>query len=123
MWQGGRPSGRLGLTGFASGAFTRSTPTGTPPHVACPHDPDCTAYEPPARLDARGGAGTVRAALHRARLPGRGRAPAVLRSSRGADLDVVVDQDRRLPGGLRLLLAIRQVRHRREGREADGPRR
>ena len=43
--------------------------------------------------------------------------------SRGADFDAAVDQDRRLPGGLRLLPAERALRHRRQGREADEPRR
>ena len=45
------------------------------------------------------------------------------RSGRGADLDAAVDQDRRLPGGLRLLPAGGALRHRRQGREADGARR
>ncbi len=45
------------------------------------------------------------------------------RSGRGADLDPAVDQDRWLPGGLRLLPAGGAIRHRREGREADEPRR
>ena len=36
--------------------------------------------------------------------------------------DAAVDQDRRLPGGLRLLSAERALRHRREGRETDGGR-
>ena len=44
------------------------------------------------------------------------------RSDRGADLDPAVDQDRRLPGGLRLLPAGRAIRHRRQGRKADGRR-
>ena len=41
---------------------------------------------------------------------------------RGAGLDAAFDQDRRLPGGLRLLSAEREIRHRRQGREADEPR-
>ena len=45
------------------------------------------------------------------------------RSGRGADLDAALDQDRRLPGGLRLLSAERAIRDRRQGREADEPRR
>ncbi len=48
---------------------------------------------------------------------------ASFRPDRGADLDAAVDQDRRLPGGLRLLPAERALRHRRQGREADEPRR
>ena len=42
---------------------------------------------------------------------------------RGPALDAAVDQDRRLPRGLRLLPAKRPLRDRRRGREADGPRR
>ena len=38
---------------------------------------------------------------------------AQLRSDRGAALHAAVDQDRRLPGGLRLLPAERALRHRR----------
>ena len=38
---------------------------------------------------------------------------------RSADLDLAVDQDRRLPGGLRLLPAGGALRHRRQGRKAD----
>ena len=49
-------------------------------------------------------------------------APRQFRSGRGPGLDAAVDQDRRLPGGLRLLPAERQLRHRRQGREADEPR-
>ena len=52
----------------------------------------------------------------------RGASP-VLRSNRSPDLDAAVDQDRRLPGGLRLLPAERALRHRREADEADGARR
>ena len=48
---------------------------------------------------------------------------AAFRSDRSADFDAAVDQDRRLPGGLRLLPAKRALRHRRRGREADGGRR
>ena len=44
------------------------------------------------------------------------------RRARGADFHASVDQDRRLPGGLRLLSAKRALRNRRQGGEADGPR-
>ena len=77
----------------------------------------------PPRLDARGRARAVRAAVPGAAVPRAGDAPAELRSDRSADLDAALDQDRRLPGGLRLLSAERALRHRRQGREADGPRR
>ena len=56
-------------------------------------------------------------------VPRAERPPRAFRSDRGADLDAAVDQDRRLPGGLRLLPAERALRHRRQGREADGARR
>ena len=46
------------------------------------------------------------------------RAPS--RGGRGAALHLAVDQDRRLPGGLRLLLAVGACGHRPQGREADG---
>ncbi len=48
---------------------------------------------------------------------------SAFRSDRSADLDPAVDQDRRLPGGLRLLPAGRAIQHRRQGREADVARR
>ncbi len=56
-------------------------------------------------------------------LPRAGGASGELRSDRSADLDAAVDQDRRLPGGLRLLSAGRAIQHRRQGREADVARR
>ena len=46
--------------------------------------------------------------------------PRASRRGRGAALHPAVDQDRRLPGGLRLLLAVGQRRHRAEGDQADG---
>ena len=49
----------------------------------------------------------------------RAHPPDAFRSGRGADLDAAVDQDRRLPGGLRLLPAERALRHRRRCRKAD----
>ena len=49
-------------------------------------------------------------------------APRKFRPVRGAGLDAAFDQDRRLSGGLRLLSAEREIRHRRQGREADEPR-
>ena len=77
----------------------------------------------PPRLDARGGARAVRAAVPGADVPRPERPPGAFRSGRGADLDAALDQDRRLPGGLRLLSAERALRHRRQGREADERRR
>ena len=65
----------------------------------------------------------VRAAVSRTAVPGRAASTGAFRSGRGADLDAAVDQDRRLPGGLRLLPAGGALRHRRQGREADGARR
>ena len=43
-----------------------------------------------------------------------------LRSDRGRVRDAAVDQDRRLPRGLRLLPAGCPLRHRRRGHQADG---
>ena len=40
---------------------------------------------------------------------------------RGADLDIIVDQDRRLFGGLRLLSAKCALRYRGTRGKADGP--
>ena len=77
---------------------------------------------PAPRLDARGGAGAVRAAVSRADVPCGAGASREFRSGRGADLDTAVDQDRRLPGGLRLLPAVGEIRHRRQSRETDGSR-
>ena len=54
--------------------------------------------------------------LHAARAAGAPRAP---RAQHGADEHAAVDQDRRLPGGLRLLPAERALRHRGRGRGAD----
>ena len=77
----------------------------------------------PQRLDPRRGPRAVRAAVPRADVRGRPHPPDAFRSDRGADLDAAVDQDRRLPGGLRLLPAGGALRHRRRRRKADEPRR
>ena len=77
---------------------------------------------PASRLDARRGARAVRSAVPGADVPRPERPPAEFRSGRGADFDAAVDQDRRLPGGLRLLSAKRALRHRRARRKADGAR-
>ena len=50
------------------------------------------------------------------------RSPRKFRSGRGADFDAAFDQDRRLPGGLRLLSAERALRDRRARRKADAAR-
>ena len=42
--------------------------------------------------------------------------------TRGADFHAALDQDRRLPGGLRLLSAERALRYRRQGGKAHGAR-
>src|SRR5262249_137726 len=74
------------------------------------------------RLDARGGARAVRVAVSRIDLSrATGSSPA-LRSHRGADVDVDLDQDRRLSGRLRLLSAKRALRHGRQGGKADARR-
>ena len=77
----------------------------------------------PPRLDPRRGARAVRPAVPGADVPRAERAPRQFRTRRGADFDAAVDQDRRLPGGLRLLSAERELRHRRARRKADGARR
>ena len=68
-------------------------------------------------------ADAFRSSVHRARVPRGGGASRASRGGRGAALHPAVDQDRRVPGGLRLLLAIGACRHGSEGREADGRRR
>src|SRR5262249_43981039 len=72
------------------------------------------------RLDARAGARPVRSPVPRPHFPRPAHPSAALRSARGADLDAALDQDRRLPGGLRLLPAKRALRGGCQSREADG---
>ena len=57
--------------------------------------------------------------VHRAQTVHR----ALFGEQQGAALLAALDQDRRLPGGLRLLPAGGALQHRREGRAADGGRR
>src|SRR5215475_2526247 len=64
------------------------------------------------RLDAGAGVRPVRAAVSGIDVPGAARAPAEFRSGGGADFHAHVDQDRRLPGRLRLLPAERALRDR-----------
>ena len=64
----------------------------------------------------------VFAAVPGTAVPCRPGAPREFRSRRGADLDAALDQDRRLPGRLRLLPAVGEIRHRRRRRKADEPR-
>ena len=77
----------------------------------------------PPRLDPRRGARAVRSAVPGADVPRAKRASRQFRARRGADFDAAVDQDRRLPRGLRLLSAERELRYRRARRKADGARR
>ena len=69
-------------------------------------------------VDARGSAGAARTALQRPDVPRARRAPPALRPERRAGLDAALDQDRRLPRGLRLLPAEHPLRHRRRARGA-----
>jgi len=73
----------------------------------------------PARLVAGGGAGALCAAVHGPHPEGATRAPRLPRTERRADEHFAVDQDRRLPGRLRLLPAERPLRHRCGCRSAD----
>ena len=57
------------------------------------------------------GRGAVRAAVPGSAVPGAARAPRPPRAEHGADEHAAVDQDRRLPGGLRVLPAERALRH------------
>src|SRR5688572_6113153 len=59
----------------------------------------------PQQLDARGSARAASPAIRRPDAPRAIRPPPALRPERRAGLDAAVDQDRRLPGGLRLLPA------------------
>ncbi len=65
----------------------------------------------PPRLDARRSARALPAAVQRPDFPGPDGTPRAFQRQRGPDLDVIVDQDRRLSGGLRLLSAERTFRH------------
>ena len=76
----------------------------------------------PSRLVAGRGAGAVRTAVHRPAAQGPAGAPRAPRAEHGADEHTAVDQDRGLPGGLRLLPAERALRHRRRGRGPDAGR-
>ena len=68
-----------------------------------------------------------RLAVQRPDFPGPDGAPSAFQRQRGPDLDLAVDQDRRLPGRLRLLPAERAFRHGPQVTETDvergGPRR
>ena len=66
-----------------------------------------------AALDRRGDRGAVRAAVQRSAAIARSRCIARISIQRGAAVDAAVDQDRRLPGGLRLLPAGGALPHRR----------
>ena len=68
------------------------------------------------RWIARRRRGVVRAAVQRSAVPCAVRASAPLRCQRSAALDAAVDQDRRLPRGLRLLPAIGALSNRRRRR-------
>ena len=60
-----------------------------------------------------------RPAVQRPDFPGPDGAPRAFRRQRGPDLDLAVDQDRRLPGRLRLLPAERAFRHGPQVAETD----
>ena len=64
----------------------------------------------------------VRPAVPRSAAGSAARASAALRAQHRADEHAAVDQDRRLPRGLRLLPAERALRHRAVARGADGSR-
>ena len=66
----------------------------------------------PPRLDDAGSRSAVRPAVLRPAVRGAARAPRAARAEHGADEHAAVDQDRRLPRGLRLLPAERALRHR-----------
>src|SRR5262249_9010316 len=84
-------------------------------HVAIAPDVAVVGAWPPApRLDSRGGARSFRSAISGTDFPCRTGAPRKFRSCRGTDFDLVVDKNRRLPGGLRVLPAIDEIRHRGE---------
>jgi hypothetical protein len=107
-------------------------PAQTPPAAAISRANDRkrhadTRSRPPGhrshRLDAGRSPRAVRAAVQRPAVPRAARAPAELRPEPGAGEHAAVDQDRRLPRGLRLLPAERALRDGRRPRGADGPRR
>src|SRR3546814_12730402 len=62
----------------------------------------------------------MRAAVHLIGVPRGGCPPGYPCGGRGAALHLTLDQDRRVSGGLRLLLAIRERRERRQGDQIDG---
>ena len=75
------------------------------------------------RLDARRSRGAVRAAVQRSAVLGAMGAPAELRSERRAGLDVAVDQDGRVPRGLRVLPAEHSFRDGHRHARSDAARR
>src|SRR5271154_3604787 len=99
----------------------RAGQPGTVPDVACHRRHTAAPKLRPSasRLDARAGARVIRSAVPGTDVSGANRAPGKLRAGRGADFDAAFDQDRRLPGGLRLLPAERALRYRRARRKAD----
>src|SRR6185503_15464596 len=72
------------------------------------------------RLDARRGAGPVCASVPGIDFSRGASSSGKFRPCRGPDLDIAVDQDRWLSGGLRLLPAVGEIRHRRRSRETNG---
>ena len=65
----------------------------------------------------------LRPAVQRPAVSRADRASRTFRCQHGSALHAAVDQDRRLPGRLRVLPAVVASRHRPEGRKADGRRR
>ena len=91
-------------------------------HACCQPTPRPTAAAAsgrPPRLVARRSPRPVRPALPGAAAPRRQRAPRALRPGRSPGQHPAVDQDRRLPRGLRLLPAGRALPHRRRRDQAD----
>jgi hypothetical protein len=77
----------------------------------------------PARLDGGGNKGPAGPAVPRPALPRTDSAPSVFRPARGAGFHPAVDQDRRLPRGLRLLPTSPAVRYGRRGQSDNAGRR
>src|ERR1017187_7020200 len=89
----------------------------------CPEDcaycPQAARYQ---NLDCRGGRRTVRLAVQRSAVSSARDSSRALCRRRNRARDSAFDQDRRLPGGLRLLPAGGALPHRGRGGEAAAPR-
>ena len=114
-WLTSRPGSQASAQFLAAFTGAPCTTTPTPAFSALP------SAEVPLRHDwtLPEVEGAVRAAAAGAGLPRPARAPGGVEGEQGAAVQPAVDQDRRLPGRLRLLPAGGALPDRGEGREAD----